>query len=126
VSIVSARRRHRWSNDEIGGARFVVVLIEGGRKLADAAAMERIDLLSAAHELGLAMAHAGEALGPEDFARLKRAALADAVGAITPLGLSAAQMCRIAERLKREAARREGASSPGQRDPRAGALPVAA
>ena len=122
MSIVVARRRHRWSNDEFSDVGFVVVLIGRGRAPADAAAMERIDLLSAAHELGVAMARASQALGAEDFARLKAAALEDAVGAIAPLGLSAAQMCRIAQRLEREARVREAAGDARA----AGALAVAA
>jgi hypothetical protein len=55
--------------------------------------MQCTDVLSAARTLGAAMAHATRALGEEGCERAQRRAL----------GLSAAQMSAIAERLEIEA-----------------------
>jgi hypothetical protein len=65
--------------------------------------MQCTDVLSAARTLGAAMAHATRALGEEGCERAQRRALTNVVGGVTPLGLSAAQMSAIAERLEIEA-----------------------
>jgi len=63
---------------------------------------ETHDVLSAVRQLAAAMAHAEEVVGADRCARVQRAALAEAVGGVAPLGLSAQQMARVATRLEAE------------------------
>jgi threonine dehydrogenase-like Zn-dependent dehydrogenase len=61
--------------------------------------MKTHDVLSAVQQLASVMARAEETLGPERFALAQRDALTAAVGGVAPLGLSAAQMARVAGHL---------------------------
>src|SRR3954451_16428816 len=54
--------------------------------------MKTHDVLSAVRQLATAMAQTEEILGADRCARVQRAALAEAVGGVAPLGLSARQM----------------------------------
>jgi hypothetical protein len=64
--------------------------------------MKTHDVLFAVQQLATAMTRAEEVLGARRCAGVQRAALADAVGGVAPLGLSAWQMARIAARLEAE------------------------
>ena len=64
--------------------------------------MKTHDVLDAVRQLATAMTRADEALGTDRCARVQQAALAEAVGGIAPLGLSADQMGHVAARLEVE------------------------